>query len=91
MKKLKRIVIDHAKESLEERNISISELMDCLNNPDQKVSGHRGRLVYQKKLPLNGRKMLLRVIVEENNDSFVVVTVYKTSKFDKYWKEEEAI
>ncbi len=89
MVKPKRTIIDHARESLEERNIEISELMDCLESPDQKIAGHMGRLIYQRKLPLNGKRMLLRVVVEENDDSIVVVTVYKTSKFNKYWRKGE--
>jgi len=32
-------------------------------------------------------EMLLRVIGEESENEFHVVTVYKTSKIEKYWKE----
>ncbi len=32
--------------------------------------------------------MLLRVIGKEIIGSFIVITVYKTSKIEKYWKEE---
>lgn len=34
--------------------------------------------------------MLLRIIGEESFDVFRVITVYKTSKIDKYWIKEGA-
>ena len=64
--------------------------MDCLENPDQKVSGYRDRVVYQKILPLNGKRQILRVVIEEKKNALRVVTVYKTSKYEKYWKKEES-
>jgi len=35
-----------------------------------------------------GKEMLLRVICEERNTLFSVITAYKTSRIDKYWIEE---
>ena len=32
------------------------------------------------------KQMLLRVIGRETEKGFVVITVYKTSKIEKYWK-----
>jgi len=32
--------------------------------------------------------MLLRVIGKEAAGKFVVITVYKTSKIEKYWRKE---
>lgn len=33
--------------------------------------------------------MLLRVIMEKRADSLVVITAYRTSKIDKYWRKED--
>jgi hypothetical protein len=33
-----------------------------------------------------GREKLLRVVVEENKDEIVVVTVYPVLQFKRYWK-----
>jgi hypothetical protein len=33
-----------------------------------------------------GREKLLRVVVEENEDETVAVTVYPVSQFKRYWK-----
>ena len=87
--KMKKIIIDHAKEQLKERDISLSDLTDCLEKPGQKVSGYRNRVIYQKILPLNGKRQVLRVVVEERKNDLKVVTVYKTSKYEKYWKKED--
>jgi hypothetical protein len=32
--------------------------------------------------------MLLRVVVEQHPDAVFVVTVYRTSKVEKYWQPE---
>jgi hypothetical protein len=40
-----------------------------------------------QKLILAKEAYLLRVIVDDNVDSAVVVAVYKTSKIKKYWRE----
>jgi len=34
------------------------------------------------------REYLLRVIFEKVGDSVVVVTAYKTSKVEKYWRQQ---
>ena len=88
MSELKYIVTEHTKKRLKKRNIDISELMDCLKRPDQITLGKKGRLIYQKKLPLNGKRKLLRVVVIRNKDLVKAISIYKTSKFDKYWKKE---
>lgn len=38
--------------------------------------------------PIENKEMLLRVIGEESEKQFHVVTVYKTSNIEKYWKED---
>jgi len=36
---------------------------------------------------VEGKEMLLRVICEKRHGAFFIVTAYKTSKVDKYWKK----
>jgi len=46
-----------------------------------------GRKVYQSKFDFGGGRMfLLRAIVDDRADPAVVITVYRTSKIDKYWR-----
>ena len=44
---------------------------------------------YQSKVDFgNGKIFLLRVIVVDNIDPAVVITTYKTSRIEKYWRQE---
>jgi hypothetical protein len=54
------------------------------------VSSERGRLIHQSLVgePHSGRQMLLRVVIEVDEDRLFVVTAYKTSKIEKYWRSE---
>ena len=79
----------HIYERLRKRKILLSEVVDCLEFPDQIVLGDKGRLVYQKVFVFNEKKMLLRVIAERDNESVKAITAYKTSQLKKYWKKEK--
>jgi len=50
----------------------------------------KGRVILQSKYKnsIEQKEMLLRVIGKEVNGVFIVITAYKTSKIEKYWKEE---
>ena len=37
----------------------------------------------------DGRVLLLRIVVDDTIQPMVVVTAYRTSKVDKYWREYE--
>ena len=84
---MKRIYyIDHAVERQSKREIPHKEIETALSNPDKiEISwGERSiymRIYFDKQLEQN---MLLRVIVEEKRDEFLVISVYKTSKITKY-------
>jgi hypothetical protein len=59
-------------------------------NPQQIVKLKKERRVYQNKYydSSEDKEMLLRVICEERHNLLFVVTVYKTSKVEKYWSKE---
>ena len=63
---------------LKERNLSKALIETVLNDPDEKVSGSRNRIIYQKLF--DGK--LLRVITEGN----LLITAYMTDKIAKYTK-----
>jgi len=45
------------------------------------------RWVYQSRLPSEDGKMyLLRVVVDEDETRAVIITAYRTSKIEKYWR-----
>ncbi|MBD0264301.1 MAG: DUF4258 domain-containing protein [Tolypothrix sp. Co-bin9] len=78
----------HAQTEMERRKISVDLVESVLDNPQQIISEKEGRKAYQSKFDVSGRVFLLRVIVVDNIEPAVVITVYKTSKIDKYWRAE---
>lgn len=50
--------------------------------------GYGGRKVAQKKLLIEEKEYLLRVVYEETEELYIVVTAYITSQINRYWKEE---
>ena len=79
---------DHAKEEVKRRRITIDMVNSVLDNPEQVLQVEMGREVYQSKIDFGAGKIyLVRVIVEDCNDEPVVVTVYRTSKINKYWSQ----
>jgi mRNA-degrading endonuclease RelE of RelBE toxin-antitoxin system len=78
----------HAQTEMERRKISVDLVESVLDNPQQVISEKEGRKAYQSKIDIGGRAFLLRVIVVDDVEPAVVITVYKTSKIDKYWRAE---
>ncbi|MBW4570470.1 MAG: DUF4258 domain-containing protein [Tolypothrix carrinoi HA7290-LM1] len=77
----------HAQTEMERRGISLSLVESVLDNPQQIVTERDGRKVYQSQVEFgSGKVFLLRVIVADEVDPKVVITVYRTSKIDKYWR-----
>lgn len=59
-----------------------------LNGPQQIVDEYGDKKAYQSQIDFGrGKIYLLRVIVNEADNPKVVVTVYKTGKIKKYWRE----
>ena len=78
----------HAEEEIIRRRIPRKFVDSVLENPQQIVDEYGNKKAYQSQIDFGeGRIYLLRVIVNESVDPKVVVTVYKTSKVKKYWRE----
>jgi Domain of unknown function (DUF4258) len=78
-------ISSHAQFEMRRRGIRPSEVIRSIRNPGQIVPSTKGREVYQTRIGKAGR-LLLRVIVKEAADAYHVITAYKTSKIDKYWR-----
>ena len=78
----------HVEEEIERRKIPKDLIESVLQNPQQIVEEYESKKAYQAKIDFGGGKIyLLRVIVADEIDPAVVVTVYRTSKIKKYWRE----
>lgn len=76
----------HAEEELARRKIPAELLDNVMQNPEQIVPEHDEIVAYQSKVAFpHGKLYLLRVMVNEQTMPVTIVTVYRTSKIDKYW------
>ena len=73
-------ITDHAAGQMAKREVAEAEVRRVLALPDEVVDVRPGRVVAQAVL---GRQ-LLRVFVDVDREPPEVVTVYLTSKIDKY-------
>jgi hypothetical protein len=60
-----------------------------LTAPEQRLPVRPGRDVLQSRLDMGGKRYLVRVFVDVDRVPAEVVTVYRTSRIDKYWSTEQ--
>ncbi len=77
---------DHVRLEIVRRDIPFEIVERVLNNPEQSVSEHGGLVAQQSRIELEGKQYLVRVIVAERPDATVVVTAYRTSRINRYWR-----
>lgn len=76
----------HVQKEMDRRGIPLAVVESVLAAPAQRVSEHGDVVCYQSKVEINQKPYLVRVMVNETAKPPKVVTVYRTSKIDKYWK-----
>ena len=85
---MKMIWTKHAQERQKEwarkRSITREVVEDLLVNPGQTVLGDQDALIAQAKIAGG----LLQVPFISTEEGYKILTIYWTSKIDKYWKEE---
>lgn len=78
-------ISSHAAIEINRRNIRIEDIEQVLKRPQQIISVRPNRNIYQSIVDMDGKQYLLRLIVDEETPP-VLVTVYRTSKIQKYWR-----
>lgn len=81
-------IIPIAVKKLQKRKIREELVIDAVMNPEQVVKGYGGREVAQKKIIIDKKQYLIRVVYERESDTITVVTAYVTSQVERYWKKE---
>ena len=78
---------DHALERMRSRNLTTDQIKEAIKNPDQHFHNQIGTVIH-KVLNVNesNKKLLLRVFYKEEEDRIVIISAYKTSNIEKYWK-----
>ena len=81
---------DHAQLEMERRHITEAEVAQVLSLPEQTEIVRPGRMVYQARCEQGepSKTYLLRVFVDIDRQPPEVVTAYRTSKIEKYWRDE---
>jgi hypothetical protein len=80
----------HAEEQMFRRNISKDVVIAVVTQPDQKIvdSDNPEMLIFQSLVKEDDKIFLIRVFVNRNRNPNVIVTVYKTTKIDKYYESK---
>jgi hypothetical protein len=73
----------HASDQMLNRSITVQQVLDVLENPQQVVE-QSDYTVYQSIIKFGNKDYLVRVFLNVIVSPFRVITVYKTSKIDKY-------
>ena len=79
------VLSEHARQELQRRQIPESAVSDIVQNPEQIIPERHGRVVYQSKARFDGKLYLVRVIAEPGS-VLRIVTVYRTTRIEKYWR-----
>jgi hypothetical protein len=81
------VLTDHARQEAQRRQIPLDWIESTLARPEQIEAGTNQRKILQSRVIADGKTYLVRLIVEDWHQPPVVVTVYRTSKIDKYWSK----
>jgi hypothetical protein len=83
---------EHALWELARRGISTEEVAAVLRSPGQAWQVRPGRSLYQTRSTQadTQKAYLLRVFVDVDREPAQVVTAYRASKVEKYWRTDDA-
>ena len=83
------LISRHAEQEMARRQIPRDWLDSVLESPEQRVPQPGDKEILQSRFTARGGKMyLLRVVVAADREPAAVVTLYRTSKIEKYWRAE---
>lgn len=83
------VITPHARFEMRRRGIEERAVRAVLSAPGQRHRVRSGRDVLQSRISSGrpAKTYVLRIFVDVDRDPAEVVTVYKSSKVGKYWKE----
>ncbi len=79
------VITPHAADEMRRRGLDALLVRQVLTAPAQRLAVRPGRVVLQSRFEIDGEWYLIRVFVDVDRKPAEVVTVYRTSKIDKYW------
>jgi len=80
---------EHALWEMGRRGLTIVVVRKVVRQADQAISVRAGREIRQSRVYSkdDGKDFLVRVIVDIKRNTLTVVTAYRTSKVEKYWRQ----
>lgn len=75
----------HALAEMARRGIERSEVEAIVRQPEQRIPARPGRDVLQSRVAMAGTTYIVRIFVDIDRSPPEIVTVYRSSKIDKYW------
>lgn len=75
---------NHALQRMENRNISKEIVLKVIGSPDSFSLQNDSVVVYSKIVEIDSKTYLYRVFVNNERIPPLIITAYKTSKFEKY-------
>jgi hypothetical protein len=78
----------HAAFEMERRGLDETVVRRVLAAPEQRENVRPGRDVLQSRIEVNKKTYLIRVFVDIDRRPAEVVTAYRTSRIEKYWRSE---
>ena len=73
----------HAREQMLKRNISEQDVLETVNSGQREI-GLDNVGIYQRLYNFDGKEFFIRVFVNTEKLPLLIITVYKTSKIEKY-------
>jgi len=78
----------HAQKEMRRREISPQQVERVLDSPQQILTQADGVKIYQSQVNFpSGKRYLIRIFLNTAVDPAIVVTLYRTSKIQKYWEK----
>jgi Domain of unknown function (DUF4258) len=83
---IKYEISGHAVGEMQRRGLDEGIVRQVLSAPEWRETVRPGRDLLQSRMELDGEMFLVRVFVDLDREPAVVVTAYRTSKLQKYWR-----
>jgi hypothetical protein len=82
------IFTSHASFEIKRRSLTEEIVRHVIEHPEQHWEVRKGRAVYQAqvKMEIPEKDYLIRVFVDIDREPAEVVTAYRTTKIEKYWR-----
>ena len=77
----------HALEQMKLRQIEAEDVLKIIDHPDE-ILGTKNQKIFQSVVKNIEKSYLIRIFVNTEKHPNYVITVYKTSKIDKYYEAE---